>query len=489
MKPAFQPELLSLYTAQVAPLLFLLAVSLILMLMDAFRATKALPWATGLGFIGSAALAFLQGAQPSATAFGGMIETGGVAPFIHAGLCLSGLFALFFTGDYLRRYDRHIPDIHALLAFAVLGMSMLANARDMIMVFIGLETMSICLYVFAAAFKSDVTSNESGLKYFLLGAFASGFLLFGISLLYGLTGTTNFTEFGAAAAASAIAGNPSIFLTAVALLLVGFLFKLAAFPFHNWAPDVYEGSPTPLAGFMATASKMATFVALANASAALSLASYPKFVTLIAAIAVLTMVYSNIVAARQTNLKRMLAYSGIAHSGYILLAICAGPAGYASVIFYTIVYTITTIGAFGMISMVESSHDDTNLDAWRGLGAKAPVFAGAMSVFLFSMAGIPPLAGFMSKYQVFLAAINAGYTTVAIIGILSSVIGAYYYLRVIVQMFFVSDEAAPGKKSLPIDFGLASKVGVALLVLLVVLLGVLPSLVTAPIDAFILAAK
>ena len=470
MNPEFKIELLSQYTAQTSPLLFLLAVGLLLMLMDAFKVHKLLPWVAGAGFAGSAFLALFQG-TPESVSFGGMIAMGGQAGYIHAALCGSGFLALFFMGDYMDRYQRYIPDLYTLLTFAVVGMTLMANARDLIMIFIGLETMSICLYVFAAAYKTDVTSNESGLKYFLLGAFSSAFLLFGIALVYGLTGATSYT--GLAAARSVIVANPTIFLVSLLLILTGFLFKLAAFPFHNWAPDVYQGAPTPLAGFMATASKMATFIALASLAQVLDIESFTKATTLIVFLAVLTMVYANIVAARQTNLKRLLAYSGIAHSGYVLLAICAGPEGYQAVVFYTLVYTLMTLGAFAMIGMAEKTYADTEQDQWTGLGRKAPVFAGALSVFLFSLAGIPPLAGFMSKYLVFAAAIDAGYLWAAVIGILSSVVGAYYYLRVVGTMYFSKGDHI---SSLIPTTGLAPRIGTALMAILIVVLGILPAL-------------
>lgn len=469
MNAEFKIELLSQYSSQSAPLLFLLAVGLLLMLMDAFKVHRLLPWVAGAGFAGSAALALMGGAT-EVVSFGGMYATGGQAGFVHAALCGAGFLTLFFTGDYMARYQRYIPDVYTLLAFAVVGMSMMANARDMVMVFIGLETMSICLYVFAAAYKTDLTSNESGLKYFLLGAFASAFLLFGIALLYGLTGATSFEKI--AAARALLTANPTIFLVATLLILTGFMFKLAAFPFHSWAPDVYQGAPTPLAGFMATASKMATFIGLAAFARTVGLDAFPKATTLIIILAVVTMIYANIVAARQTNLKRLLAYSGIAHSGYVLLAITAGPEGHQAVVFYTLVYTLMTIGAFGMIGMAEQSYSDTEQEEWAGLGQKAPVFAGVLSLFLFSLAGIPPLAGFMSKYLVFAAAIDAGFVVPAIIGILTSIVGAYYYLRVVQVMFFGktrSNDLTPAT-------ALAPRVGMALLAVLVVLLGVFPSL-------------
>ncbi|MEL6844344.1 MAG: NADH-quinone oxidoreductase subunit N, partial [Bacteroidota bacterium] len=277
--------------------------------------------------------------------------------------------------------------------------------------------------------------------------------------------------------------NELIFYTGVGLILIGFLFKVAAFPFHSWTPDVYEGTPTPLAGFMATGSKMAAFVAFGVIIQKMELASRPeagKIVTLLAISALLTMIYGNIVAARQTNLKRMLAYSSIAHSGYVLLGLCAATIGFKAVIFYMFIYTLMNVGAFGMVGMVEREYEDTHLDNWKGLGKVAPYFASALSVFLFSLAGIPPLAGFMSKYQVFITAIDADLTFLATVGILTSVIGAYYYIRVIVLMFFNSDESRPGFN---LNFSTLPVVGIAVLVVLLVVFGVAPSLILSPIDA------
>jgi NADH-quinone oxidoreductase subunit N len=472
---------LSESTTQVIPLLILLASGLTLMMLDAFKQRAPLPWVTAVGLVLSAAWAWFTRVDGSMLVFSGMMETGGIAPLVHVFLTLSGLLTLFFLQDYMRRQDRLIDDVYALLTFSVLGMILMANANDLIMVFIGLETMSMCLYIFAALYKTDPKSNESGLKYFLLGSFASAFLLFGISMIYGLSGYTDLTMIGANF--DRLMDNEILFFSAVGLILVGFLFKVAAFPFHAWTPDVYEGTPTPLAGFMATGSKMAAFIALGVIIDKMGLAARPeaaKVVTLLAIAALLTMIYGNIVAARQQNLKRMLAYSSIAHSGYVLLGLCAAVIGFKAVIFYMFIYTLMNIGAFGMVGMVELEYEDTNMESWRGLGKVAPYFAGALSVFLFSMAGIPPLAGFMSKYQVFITAIDADLVFLATVGILTSVIGAYYYIRVIVLMFFDKGDEVP---SFNIKFATLPAVGVAVLVALIVLFGVLPSLALDPIDA------
>lgn len=469
----FSPELLGQSTIQLIPILFLLVVGLILMLLDAFSVKgQVLPWFAAGGFILSSVLAYTGDPGESQTVFFGMLEVGGIAPIIHIFLCLSGLFTLFFLQDYLKRYDRPIGDTYSLLVFAVLGMILMANANNLIMTFIGLETMSMCLYIFASLYKTEARSNESGMKYFLLGSFASAFLLFGISLVYGITGSLDMSII--ADNSELLFDHPLIFFTASGLILIGFLFKVAAFPFHSWTPDVYEGTPTPLAGFMATGSKMAAFVALGVILQKLQMfdAQSTKLITVLAIAALLTMIYGNIVAARQQNLKRMLAYSSIAHSGYVLLGLCAGEIGFMATIFYMFIYTLMNIGAFGMVGMVEQRYEDTDIEQWSGLGLKAPYFAAALSVFLFSLAGIPPLAGFMGKYQVFVSAISEDLILLATVGILTSVIGAYYYIRVIVKMFFEQRETI----SLNTNFNWLPMAGTAFLVLLILVYGVFPSL-------------
>lgn len=475
---SFNPADIVNFSVMIAPLLFLLAVGLMLMLMDVLKAHSSMPLITGLGLAGAAILAILPEKVTSMQAFYGMIEVGNIAPLNIVFLCLSGVFTLFFLPDYLSRQNKPIYDVYPLLIFAIVGMIMMANASDLLITFIGLETFSIALYVFAALFKREESSNEAGLKYFLLGAFASAFLLLGISLLYGLTGHTNLNDI--AASSSKIAGNLPLFYTGMGLFVIGFLFKVSAFPFHNWTPDVYTGTPTPLAGFMATGSKMAAFIAMGTVLIKMNFTTYEKLVNVLVVAAVLSMIYGNIVAVRQKNLKRMLAYSSIAHTGYVLLGLCAGKAGFIAVIFYMFIYTIMNIGAFGLVGIAERTLADTDMDKWKGLGAKAPYFAAAMALFLFSMAGIPPFAGFMSKYQVFIAAIHSGQIIAAIIGILTSVIAAYYYIYLIVVMYFgknESPEVSPG-------FNLTTGLGVGVLAVLIILFGVLPSLVLEPLTQF-----
>jgi len=477
---SFSLEALGASSSEVFPILLLLITGLVLMMMDAFNVHRSLPWIAALGLVASAVLAYIGGPDTSRISFFGMMETGGIAPIIHVFLCMAGLLTLFFLQDYLKRQEKNIPDVYALMIFSIIGMILMANANDLMMTFIGLETMSICLYIFAALYKTDVRSNEAGLKYFLLGSFASAFLLFGISIIYGITGFTNFSVLSTPEMLEKLIAAGPLFYVAGGLVLVGFLFKVAAFPFHNWTPDVYTGTPTPLTGFMATASKMAAFIALGVFMQKLNLIVFDRVIQVIALSALFTMIYGNIVAARQNNLKRMLAYSSVAHAGYLLLGLSAGSLGFQAVIFYMFIYTLMNIGAFGMIGMVEQKFEDTEMDRWKGLGKRSPLFAGAMAVFLFSLAGIPPLAGFMSKYQVFASAIQENLIFLATVGILTSVVGAFYYIRVIVMMFFQDrDEESP---ALGFNFDRLPAIGIAILVALILLFGIFPSLILGPID-------
>ena len=469
----------------VLPILFLIVTGLLLMLLDAFKMRSVLPLITGVGFIGSILLAipFKEEWMSTQPAFYGMIQTGGLASLLIIFLAASGLFTLFFVGDYLKRLEKEIPEVYALLVFTVIGMILLTNANDLVITFIGLETMSIALYILAAFFKKDLRSNEAGLKYFLLGAFATGFLIYGIALIYGGAGTTNFTQLADRIPQLQDSG---LMLPGLGLIIIGFLFKISAFPFHQWTPDVYTGSPTPIAGFMSTGSKMAAVIAFGIFLNILlpNINEADKVISVLSVIALVTMIYGNVVAAQQSNLKRMLAYSSIAHSGYVLLALCAGPEGLMAAIFYMFIYTLMNIGAFGMVGMVENKHEDNTMDVWKGLGMQKPWFAVALTIFLFSLAGIPPLAGFMSKYFVFISAIHSKLVLIAILGIITSVVGAYYYIKVILSMFFHKGETS----QLTVTSSMLPAIGVGILATLIVLFGIFPSVVTSFLDVLYVKA-
>jgi NADH-quinone oxidoreductase subunit N len=408
---------------------------LVVIVVEALRKDSPLNfWITVLSLV-AALLVTVQSLETTLdTAFSGMLVFGGPVAFGNLIILTGTLFCVFISEDYLRGIDHYYGEIYALILFATTGMLALAGSNDLITLFVGLETMSICLYVMAGLIKNEKAGAESALKYFLLGAFSTGFLLYGMALLYGATGSTSIPEIGAAAS------TDLLFLAGAALLLVGFLFKVSAVPFHMWTPDVYQGTPTTLTAYMATASKAGTFVAfILILSRAFPIMGGLNWQLVLSAIAIVTMVFGNIIALVQDNVKRMLAYSSIAHAGYALVGLATGTfEGYSAVLFYLFAYTIMNVGAFGVIAYYERNKglDFTQVQNLAGLGYKEPLMGISLSVFLFSLAGIPPLVGFVGKYYVFAAAINAEMVGLAIVGVLASAASVYYYLRVMVYLYF-----------------------------------------------------
>lgn len=405
------------------------------LMLDAFKVKPDTSHALSIfGLLGALIAAIFSLTGASGVAFTGMIAYGGVAAFGSAVVLIGALFSVIMCRDYMEDHDLHSGDVYAMILFATVGMLALATSNDLIAFFLGLETMSICLYVMAGLMKNEKTGAEAALKYFLLGAFSTGFLLYGIALIYGATGQTNFEAIAASA-------EPTLlFFGGSALLLVGIFFKLGAVPFHMWTPDVYQGTPTPLTGFMATAAKSATFVAfILVLTRMLPSTEAGDWSNVIQVIAILTMIIGNLIALVQDNVKRMLAYSSIAHAGYLLVGLAAGTAaGYSGVLYYLFAYTVMNVGAFGVIAYYERNHglDFTSIESYAGLGFKVPAMGVMLSIFLFSLAGIPPFVGFVGKYYVFAAAVNAGLVPLAIVGVLASAASVYYYLRVMVYLYF-----------------------------------------------------
>jgi len=375
--------------------------------------------------------------QDQAIVFGGMVETGGRAAIFNFLFTLGGSVAVLSSINYLKKYGASFGEYYILVQSAVLGMMMMGSAKDLLMVFMGLELMSICFYVLAGINRKKSSSNEASMKYFLLGAFATGFVVYGIALIYGMAGTTNLTvisdQFG-------LLITKPLFITGMLLLLIGFSFKIAAFPFHMWVPDVYQGAASPLTGLMSTTGKTAAFSVILLLLSAIFTGLPNKFQPYFAGIAVLSTLYGSITAISQNNLKRMLAYSSISHAGYMAIGLAAGnQLSKAGIIFYLAAYTFINLGAFGIISMIEGENDSrTGIDSYAGLNDKSPILAGLMALFMFALAGIPPMAGFFGKYYVFVGAIKADLTWLALVGILSSVISVYFYIRVVVYMYFKS---------------------------------------------------
>jgi NADH-quinone oxidoreductase subunit N len=328
-------------------------------------------------------------------------------------------------------------EIWPFLLFALTGMLVFVAANDLLIMFVALEVMSLPLYLLAGmARRRRLLSQEAALKYFLLGAFSSAFFLYGAAMLYGYSGSMSLVAISDAL--SAKSGEGMLVTLGIALLMVGLLFKVSAVPFHQWTPDVYQGAPTPVTGFMAATVKIAAFGALLRVLYVGFGGSRWDWEPMIWVIAILTMLVGAIIAITQTDIKRMLAYSSIAQAGFILIGVvAASPAGLASSLFYLIAYAFTTIGAFAVISMVRNaSGEATNLSAWAGLGRKSPVVAAVFSLFMLSLAGIPLTSGFVGKFGVFAAGIEAGDTWLVIVGVIASIIAAFFYVRVIVLMYF-----------------------------------------------------
>jgi NADH-quinone oxidoreductase subunit N len=414
--------------------------------------------------------------------FDGFYVVDDLAIFFKAATLLIGLLTALFAPAYLVSRRLPLGEFNAILLFSLIGMFVLASSSDLITLFLGLELMVMPAYLLTGFHKTDRYSNEGGLKYFLLGSFASAILLFGISWTYGLTGTTRIAEIGPALTALASEGGglaPAV-VVAIGMLTVGATFKAAAVPFHYWTPDAYQGAPTPITGFLSVGPKLGAFALLVRLFAEGLAPQRADWLTVMAILAVLTMTAGNVVALTQTNVKRMLAYSSIAHTGYILAGLAAfaaatSPAvqqeGIEAVLFYVLGYGVMNIAAFAVVGMLQRDPQRYGgLPSFAGLAGRAPAIAAAMAVLLFSLTGIPPTVGFFAKLYVLLATVDAGLSWLAVVIALNAALAAFYYLRVIVYMYMRDPETDPA----PIErhpFGTAA---LALSVLGVVLLGVFP---------------
>lgn len=438
-----------------------------------------IPWLTVLMFL-FAGIYSIVTVENTSIVMQGMLATGGNVNIFYFIFNIGAALVCLLSVDYIKKYGAFYSEYYILIQSAVLGMMLLAGAKDLFTIFLGLELMSIPFYVLAGINRKIVSATEAALKYFLLGAFATGFVVYGIALMYGIAGTTSldFITTNFATLTSNI-----LFVVGALLFLLGFSFKIAAFPFHMWVPDVYQGAPTTVAGLFSTGGKAAAFSAIIVSLYALfSGTGQNLFTPYLSVIAVFSMLFGSIVAIAQTNIKRMLAYSSISHAGYMTIGLAAGnPEGVAGIIFYLAAYTFMNIGAFGIIAIIEGK-EETNLDinSYAGLGNKYPLLAGALSLFMFSLAGIPPFAGFFGKYYVFIAAIKADLTWLAILGVISSVISVYFYLRIVVLIYFRSSD-----QQLLVGKSGSGYVAVMVSLLMVILLGVLPGSFIEMISEFL----
>ena len=454
----------------IAPELTLVGGGLLTLLIDAFRPRVRRDFLAGvtLATVGLASWFTFDLHDKRSVSMQGTFAVDGVALFAKLILLSTCAMAVLISYHYLSRRRIHRGEYYPLLLFSTAGMTLLAAANDLLLVFLALEILSLSLYVLAGFARRDDASQESAMKYFLLGAFSSAFLLYGIAIIYGVTNTTSISGISAVAAQA----NARLMFTAMGLLAIGFCFKVAAVPFHMWTPDVYQGAPTSVTGFMAAGTKAAGFAALLRVFLVALGPLQWDWRPVLWIIAVLTMVVGSVIAITQTDMKRLLAYSAIAHAGYVLVAVVAAShEGTAAALFYLVVYAFMTLGAFAMIiASAPGGKERLSFSDWQGIGQRHPVFAGAMTLFLLSLAGIPPTAGFMGKFFVFSAAAASGETGLVVVGVLTSAIAAFFYLRVIVAMWLQD----PDPQSMPLGPTPALVAGLAVAAAVVIVIGVWP---------------
>lgn len=439
----------------IAPMLVLTLTGCATLVADLLRADDAdrepLAWITVAGVALAAGVAIAAWGETPRLAFSDMVYADPFTQFFTVLFVAVTGVTVLFSFEQLGREDFHPAEFYTVLAFSTVGMVLMAAAADLVMVFLGVELLSICLYIMTGFSRRRLESEESAIKYLLLGAFASAFLLYGIALVYGSTGTTNLSCVGRAlgvsgaltgaceGAVAAGAASKAMLLAGVGLLIVGLGFKAALVPFHSWAPDVYEGAPTSITAYMSVGVKAAAFATMLRIFLVAFPTMAPNWAMVLAVVATLTMVTGNTVALLQKNIKRMLGYSSIAHAGYILVAIvAANHLGATSLLLYVVAYAVMNMGAFAVVVALGRAGDDRVLIAdYAGLSRRQPLLAGLMAAFMLSLAGIPPTIGFVGKFYVFSAAVEAGFAWLALVGLVSSVASVYYYLRVVYQMYMV----------------------------------------------------
>ena len=457
----------------IVPMACVTAAAIAAMTAEAFRARgERMPIGPlgAIGLVGAAISTWLLWDR-QATSFG-VVVADNFGLFVTGTLVVVGLLSLAISVPTLDRERLPRGEYYALLLFALAGMMLMATATDLLVIFLALEVLSLAVYVLTGIRRQSAAGTEAALKYFLLGAFSSAFFLYGIALVYGLTGSTRLDKVGTLMAAQALTPAP-LQLAAVGLLLVGFAFKVSAVPFHMWTPDAYEGAPPAVTGFMSTGVKAAAFAAFARVFLSALEPLRDDWRPLVWGLAALTMVVGTVVGLAQTNVKRMLAYSSIAHGGYLLVAlVSANDIGKGAMLFYLLTYAVTNLGAFGVIAALESTdRANDQVSDYAGLWRRQPALAALMTIFLLSLGGFPPLGGFIAKWYVFSAALTAGYTWLAIIGVLTSVVSVVFYLRIIVMMYMTDGDDLPAIDVVPNPTAVALLASAALLFYL----GILPT--------------
>ncbi len=460
----------------IAPEIIITVFGLAVLIIDVFTPKKVMKKNLGLFTLIGVILAFLfTVTQKGLVKYGfeGMLALDGYAFFFKITFLIIAFLTILISTGYAEREGIESGEYYALILFATLGMMLMAGGTHLITIFLGLETMSVSIYILAGMMREDRRSAEAALKYFLLGAFATGFLLYGIALIYGATGSLYLKDISSyIASKSGLLRSPMLLMSLV-FLTIGFGFKIASVPFHMWTPDVYEGAPTSITAFMATGVKAAGFAMLVRVFFSALPGFRPDWTSIMWLIAVATMTVGNIIAISQTNIKRLLAYSSIAHAGYILVAFVAGNnLGIAGILFYLMAYAFMNLGAFTCVILLgKKGEENTLINDYAGIGFKYPLLAASMTIFLLSMAGIPPLAGFMAKFYVFSAAVESKFYWLAILGVLNSAVSVYYYLRVTVLMYFRESE----REITGLQFSPASVIALALAVIGTFYMGIFPA--------------
>ncbi len=434
-------------TLAILPLVIVVLWATLLILIDLFIPRQRKGWTVLLAAMGLvvALVAAMRQFGQAQSAFNGMIMVDGFSHFLQILFLVSGLVTIALSYKYLKRLEIDRSEYYILMMYSVAGMMLMSMTADLIVVFLALELLSIPLYVMAGFALPQLESEEAALKYFLLGAFAGGFVVYGVALVFGATGTTALG--GVVSSIESGSANLVLLTVGAALILVGLGFKVAVVPFHMWTPDVYDGSPSAVTAFMSVGAKAGGFAALLRVFVSAFPALAADLTPIFWALAALTMILGNVVAIAQHNIKRLLAYSSIAQAGYILMAIVpygqgkVSPDAVAAALFYLLGYALTSFGAWAVVITLEKAErGGLELDDYAGLGRKYPLLAAAMAIFMLSLTGVPPTLGFVGKFYLFRTVIEGGFIGLAVIGVLTSLVSAYYYLRVVVIMYMREGE-------------------------------------------------
>lgn len=419
-----------------------------------------------LGIIGAGVAAYTIMMDPPGAAFSGMFISDGYSKFFKLIFMVNVILVTMISVKYIIIEKINLGEYYSLMLFSTLGMMIMASAGDLITLYVGLELMALSTYILTGFIRHNTKSNEAAIKYFLLGAFSSAFLLYGISMIYGLTGTLELKDIADYINKNGLENNKVLLLSMI-LFVVGFGFKIAAAPFHMWAPDAYEGAPTSITAFMSVGTKAAGFAAIGRVFMIALPAIKLEWSTILIPLAILSIAVGNIAAIAQTNIKRMLAYSAIAHAGYALLGVIAADnEGIVSMMNYLFIYTFMNIGAFAVIIMLRGEGlKGEDINDYEGLAKRHPVLSAFMLIFMFSLTGIPPTAGFIGKFYVFMSAINAGYVWPVVIAVVFSAISAYFYLRIVMYMYMKEPKEE-------IRLTPSPAIGIVLLIAVLTLLGI-----------------